>query len=274
MDNDIHIDDFEKYIRQEETPNKEKGYLWQTAIGLQAVDGLKPSEYLIETARKHIEGDITIEEAKKLIDGYYTSKTLHKDTENRQEEADKVSTRIAEILSENTFSFSPVEYINIHKQLFEGVFDHAGKIRDYNISKKEWVLKGESVLYAGAKNILSTLDYDFNQETLFNYKKITLLDSIKHIAKFVSDIWQIHPFGEGNTRTTAVFTIKYLRNLGFNVNNDAFAKHSWYFRNALVRANYNNLQKGIFATNEYLELFFFNLLLNENNELKNRDLLV
>lgn len=268
------MNDFEEYIRQGEPQKREKGYAWQTAIGLQAVDDLKPSEYLIQTARQHIEGDITIEEAKQLIDSYYQSKTVRADIEDRTEEADKVSARIAEILSENTFTFSPVEYITIHRRLFQGIYKFAGKIRDYNITKKEWVLKGETVLYASADSIRETLDYDFGQEKDFSYKDLNINDAITHIAKFISGVWQIHAFGEGNTRTTAVFTIKYLRTFGFDISNEAFANHSWYFRNALVRANYNNLSKGIYATTEYIEAFFRNLILSENNELKNRTMLV
>ena len=246
------MNDFEEYIRQGEPQKREKGYAWQTAIGLQAVDDLKPSEYLIQTARQHIEGDITIEEAKQLIDSYYQSKTVRADIEDRTEEADKVSARIAEILSEKTFTFSPVEYITIHRRLFQGIYKFAGKVRDYNITKKEWVLKGETVLYASADSIRETLDYDFMQEKNFSYKDLNISDAITHIAKFISGVWQIHAFGEGNTRTTAVFTIKYLRTFGFDISNEAFANHSWYFRNALVRANYNNLSKGIYATTEYI----------------------
>lgn len=268
------MNDFEEYIRQSEPHKREKGYAWQTAIGLQAVDGLKTSDYLIQTARQHIEGDITIEEAKQLVDSYYQSKSVRTHVEDRTEEADKVSARIAEILSENTFSFSPVEYISIHRRLFEGVFGHAGRIRDYNITKKEWVLKGETVLYASAGSIRETLDYDFAQEKKFSYQNLPLLEAVNHIAQFVSGLWQIHAFGEGNTRTTAVFTIKYLRTFGFDINNDAFARHSWYFRNALVRANYSNLRQGVFSTTEYLERFFRNLLLGENNDLRNRQLLI
>ena len=264
------MNDFEEYIRQGEPQKREKGYAWQTAIGLQAVDDLKPSEYLIQTARQHIEGDITIGEAKQLIDNYYQSKTFRSDVEDRTEEADKVSARIAEILSEKTFTFSPVEYITIHRRLFQGIYKFAGKIRDYNISKKEWVLGGETVLYASADSIRETLDYDFSQEKQFSYKNLNINDAISHIAKFISGVWQIHAFGEGNTRTTAVFTIKYLRTFGFEISNDAFANHSWYFRNALVRANYNNLSKGVYATTEYIEAFFRNLILSEHNELKNR----
>ena len=266
------MNDFEEYIRQSEPHKREKGYAWQTAIGLQVVDGLKPSEYLKEKARQHIEGDITIDEVKQLVDSYYKSKVARSSSEDRTEEADKVSARITEILSENTFTFSPIEYLAIHRHLFEGIFSHAGQIRDYNITKNEWVLKGATVLYASAGSIRETLEYDFSQEKIFDYKNLNIDEAIRHIARFVSGIWQIHAFGEGNTRTTAVFTIKYLHTFGFNFSNETFANHSWYFRNALVRANYNDLTKGVYATTEFLEKFFRNLILNEQNELKNRNL--
>lgn len=266
------MNDFEEYIRQSEPHKREKGYAWQTAIGLQAVDGLKPSEYLKEKARQHIEGDITIDEVKQLVDSYYKSKVARSSSEDRTEEADKVSARITEILSENTFTFSPIEYLAIHRHLFEGIFSHAGQIRDYNITKNEWVLKGATVLYASAGSIRETLEYDFSQEKIFDYKNLNIDEAIRHIARFVSGIWQIHAFGEGNTRTTAVFTIKYLHTFGSNFSNETFANHSWYFRNALVRANYNDLTKGVYATTEFLEKFFRNLILNEQNELKNRNL--
>ena len=255
--------DFEEYIRQSEPHKREKGYAWQTAIGLQAVDGLTTSDYLRETARQHIEGDITIEEVKQLINRYYESKTARKDVEDRTEEADKVSARITELLSEQSFTFSPLEYIAIHRRLFEGIYPHAGTIRDYNITKKEWVLDGETVLYAGADSIRETLDYDFAREKEYDYQQHGTAEAVSHIAQFISDLWQIHPFGEGNTRTTAVFTIKYLRTFGFDISNETFADYSWYFRNALVRANYNNIPKGIFATTQFLEAFFRNLILNE-----------
>jgi fido (protein-threonine AMPylation protein) len=265
--------DFEEYIRQVEPDKKEKGIIWQTAIGLQQVDGLKPSAYLIETAKQNIEGDITFDEVKNRIDAYY--KTLPNrqiDTDDRTEEADKVSARIAEILSEKTFSFSPAEYLTIHRRLFSELYPFAGKIRDYNITKSEWVLGGETVLYAGADNIRSTLEYDFEQEKKFDYKGLSKQQIIEHIAHFTAYLWQIHIFGEGNTRTTAVFLIKYLRTLGFEVNNDLFTQHSWYFRNALVRANYQDLSRNIHRTDRYLIRFLSNLLLKENNVLKNREL--
>ena len=264
-------DPFQEYLKEDEPDKVSKGYVWSTAIGLQAVDGLKPSKYLIDTAIQNIEGKITLKEAQNLIDSYYEERLEDLDDE-RAEEADKVSTRIAEILSETAFSFSPNEYISIHRKLFQGVYKYAGKIRDYNITKKEWVLDGATVIYGSASELRATLEYDFSQEKSFSYKGLSMNDIIHHLAIFVSRLWQIHIFGEGNTRTTAVFFIKYLRTLGFSVTNDIFADNAWYFRNALVRANYTNLQKEIYATTEYLELFLKNLLLNEKNELHNRNL--
>lgn len=262
-------DIFEEYLREKEPQKKEKGYAWHTAIGLQAVDGLKTSDYLIDTAKRNIEGDITFEEADRLIHSYYKENISHTGND-RTEEADKVSVRIAQLISEKSFVMSPAQYMSIHARLFEGVYKHAGKIRDYNISKSEWVLDGDTVMYGGASDLRATLDYDISQERDFSYKNLSLEQTIKHLAVFISRLWQIHVFSEGNTRTTAVFFIKYLRTLGFDVTNDIFAENAWYFRNALVRANYTNLQKGVHETTEYLEAFLRNLLLGESNELKNR----
>lgn len=259
-----------EYIRQGEPDKVDKSNAWKTAIGLQDVDGLKPSAYLIETAKDHIEGKISITEADKRIHSYYEERKERNEIEEDTKEADIVSVRITKLLGEKTFQFSPVEWQNIHRKLFEGVFDHAGKIRDYNITKKEWVLKGDTVMYASYDSILDTLDYDFSQERNFSYEGLTIEESVRHIAKFTSGIWQIHPFGEGNTRSTAVFIIKYLKTFGFTVSNETFAENSWYFRNALVRANYNDWQNGVHATTEFLEMFFENLLMNAGHELKNR----
>ncbi|HAO08935.1 MAG TPA: cell filamentation protein Fic [Chryseobacterium sp.] len=266
------MDNFEEYLRQGEPKKAEKAKLWKTAIGLQQVDGLKPSEYLIETAKQNIEGDITIEEVKQRIDSYYKQHPTTSPDEDRTEEADKVSARIAEILSEQTFTFSPAEYLTIHRRLFKGIYKFAGKIRDYNITKKEWVLNGETVLYGSAESLKATLEYDFEQEKRFSYKGLSKQETIEHIAHFISYLWQIHVFGEGNTRTTAIFLIKYLRTFGFELNNDLFAEHSWYFRNALVRANYKNYINNIHTTSEFLLRFFENLLLGENHTLKNREM--
>lgn len=269
------MSEFDEYIRQGEPGKKEKAAAWQTAIGLQDVDGLKPSAYLIDTAKKHIEGDITIDDVKQMLDSYYKSKTARIEVEyERTEEADKVSARIEELLTEKSFSFSSEYLARIHRHLFQGIFKFAGRYRDYDITKREWVLGGDTVLYASSSMIPETLNYDFSQEKTVNYASLSIDKAIEHISKFISGIWQIHPFGEGNTRTTAVFTMKYLQSFGFEVKNDMFKDHSWYFRNALVRANYNNYPKGIQATDEFLILFFRNLILDEKNELRNRNLLV
>lgn len=260
---------FEEYSKDKEPAKYYKSYAWKTAIGLQQVDGLEPSEYLIKTAEQNINGDISFDDAHALISSYYkTSKTKA----DRTEEADKVSVRIAQIISENSFVFSPVELMTIHKRLFEGIYSHAGRLRDYNITKDEWVLDGDTVTYGNAFNLRETLEYDFGVEKNFNYNGLSTEQIISHIARFISNLWQIHIFGEGNTRTTAVFLIKYLGKLGFNVTNDIFAENSWYFRNALVRANYNNRAKGVFETTKYLELFLRNLLLGEDNILSNREM--
>lgn len=258
-----------EYIKQGEPEKKEKAKTWETAIGLQDVDGLKPSEYLLDTAKEHIEGNINIDEAKKRINNYYEQSTERKSEENT-EEADKVSVRIAEILSEKAFNFSPTEMLNIHKRLFTGIYKEAGKYRDYNFTKKEWILNDDTVTYSSYETLKETIEYNFDQERNFSYKDLSLDESIGHLSRFISDIWQVHPFCEGNTRTTAVFLIKYLRTFGFNVNDEVFADNSWYFRNALVRANYKNYDKNVFEDISFLEKFFYNLLTNTKYELKNR----
>ena len=262
--------DFESYIREGEPDKKEKSIAWSIATGLQQVDGLTPSVFLYETAKRNIEGEISIEEARKLVDSYYESKTARAEDDDDKEEADKVSTRIVQILRDKTFDFSPAYYIHIHKKIFEDVFKFAGTIRDYNITKKEWILNSDTVYYADAYDIKEALDYVITKERNFDYSNLSTEEAVKHLTRFTSDIWQIHPFVEGNTRTTAIFIIKYLRFLHFIENTEPFEKHSWYFRNALVRANYDNFPKGIFKSFDYLEIFFRNVILNENNELKNR----
>ena len=259
-----------EYIKQGEPTKVEKTKAWETAIGLQEVDGLEPSKYLIKTAKEHIEGTIDIKQAKKRIDEYYEVQGSRKNFEKESEEADKVAVRITEILSEKAFNLSPTELLNIHKRLFKEVFDGAGVYRDYNFTKKEWVLNGDTVIYAPFDTIKETLEYDFDQEKNFLYKGLSLDESIKHLCKFTSNIWQVHPFCEGNTRTTAVFMIKYLRTFGFNINDEVFAENSWYFRNSLVRANYKNFEENVFEDTSFLEKFFYNLLTNANYELKNR----
>ena len=269
-DNINEFASFDEYLRQGEPLQKERAENWKTAIGLQAVDGLQPSAYLIDVAKRNIEGEITLDETRKLIDSYYQSKTVRTPKDEDEEEADKVSANIAKILASKTFAFNTNGYVSLHRRIFEGVFKHAGEIRQYDISKKEWVLEGDSVNYLNWEDLRRALDWDIEQEKNFSYKGLTDDEKIEHIAKFISGFWQIHAFREGNTRTTAIFTIQYLRSLGYEVNNEMFAKHSWYFRNALVRANYRNIQKGIDYSPIYLVRFFRNLLLKDSWVLKNR----
>lgn len=259
------------YIKVGEPNEALKAKAWETAIGLQDVDGLKTSKYLIDTAKEHIEGNIDIKEVENRINQYYkVLDNRKKEEKENTEEADKVAVRITEILSDKSFNFNPTELISIHKRLFSGIYKHAGKIRNYNIEKEEWVLKGDTVIYASYETIMDSLQYDFLQEKNFSYKDLSLEESIKHLSRFTSNIWQVHPFCEGNTRTTAVFIIKYLRTFGFDINDDVFAKSSWYFRNSLVRANYKKFDSNIFEDISFLEKFFYNLLTDSKYELKNK----
>jgi prophage maintenance system killer protein len=233
---DIKKDPFEKYIRQSEPSKHELGYAWYTAMGLQAVDGLDTSDYLKNIAKQNIEGEITLSQAGRLIESYY-EESKERDAD-RTKEADIVSARIAAILSERRLFFQCLSI----SEFTEGCL----------------------------KESTPMLEYDIRTENEYEYPLNSISAIIPHLARFVSRLWQIHAFGEGNTRTTAVFFIKYLKSMGFDVTNDIFAANSWYFRNSLVRANYNDLSKGIRETTEYLELFLRNLLLGESNELKNR----
>ena len=273
MSDQLYIN-FDEYIRQGEPAQRERADAWRVAIGLQAVDGLKTSEYLHQTARRNIEGEITIDEARELVKQYYVSKTTHDEDDADKEEADRVSGNIAKLLQTDAFTYSVAGLAAIHRAIFEGVFKHAGRFRDYDISKKEWVLQWDSVLYGRWQDLKMTIEYDLEQERQFDYTGLDKGQIIEHLARFVAGLWQIHPFAEGNTRATAVFTIKYLRYLGFSVNNDLFERHSWYFRNALVRANYRNVVKGVEREPLFLIRFFRNLLLGENNELKNRYMMI
>ncbi len=265
----MHKDPFEEYIRQGESSQYEKAQAWKTAIGLQAVDGLTPSAYLVELAKKNIEGEMSLQALQTLLENYYES---YPNSQDRTAEADIVSLRISELLLEKAFSFTPSEYLSIHRRLFDDIYPHAGSMRDYNISKKEWVLDGNTMTYGSVSELGATLLYDIEQEKSFSYANLDMSESIQHLATFIARLWQIHVFGEGNTRTTTVFFIKYLRTLGFTVTNDMFADHAWYFRNALVRANYQNLKLGVYRTTEYLERFLRNLLLDEDHVLSNRSM--
>ena len=268
-----NMEDYSEYIIQGEPDKRERVRNWMTAIGLQDVDDLKPSQYFLDTVKQNIEGKITLEEVRRLVDQYYTTKEGLQQ-EKRTEEADKVAVRIAELIAHKTFSFRPNCLASIHRHLFEGIYKFAGTYRDYNITKPELVLRGDTVRYESGNMISDTLEYEFDTEKKFSYEGLTMPEMVKHISRFIANVWQIHPFGEGNTRTTAVFAIQFLRHLGFEVTNEIFAENSKYFRNSLVRANYTNMQYGITETTEYLERFFRNLLMGEQNELKSRYVIV
>lgn len=261
---------FDEYYDEAVEPGKrERAFAWATAIGLQDVDGLRPSKYLIKTAKRHIEGEITAAEARRLVDEYYETKVGH-DVPADAKEADKVAARIVAIVNMPGFRLSPEYLIGLHAQIFDGVFAHAGKLREVQLTKKEWVLNGDTVEYAPYFDIERSLEYDFEKEKKFRYAGLSGDAKIAHFAAFISGIWQIHPFREGNTRTTGLFAIKYLQSRGYEVTNDLFYEKSWYFRNALVRANYENGKLNVEKTQLPLEEFFKVLLFGEEIELKNR----
>ncbi|MCI8393729.1 MAG: cell filamentation protein Fic [Clostridia bacterium] len=269
------MSDEENYIIENETTDAiKKQEYWETGIGLNKVDNLEPSKYLLELSQKNINGDLKYYEVEKLLKSYYETQDTSNTKIQNEKECDLVSLRIASMLEDKSFGFSPVTLKNIHKYLFKDIYDFAGNYRDYNITKKENILNGDTVKYVNYQDINSYFEYDFNNEKEFDYSQLDKSELVSHIAKFTSSIWQVHPFGEGNTRTVAVFIEKYLNNMGFNVNNTMFKENSLYFRNALVRSNYGNIPKGIYPTFDYLIMFFENLLENKAHELKNRELYV
>ena len=272
------------YFKAEEPGRRARADAWATAIGLQKVDGLTPSQFLFDTAKDHIEGRITQNQARRRIHDYYAAgagrppyqdaKAEATKPDPAKEEADKVSERIVAVINDGGFEFTPEYFISIHAKLFKGVLPSAGKLRAVNIRKREWVLKDDSVTYGSADTIKQSLIRDFIDEREFDYGGKTPRKIIPHFARFIAQIWQLHPFGEGNTRTTAVFTIKYLNSLGYRVTNNMFRDNSWYFRNALVRANYADYARDVKRDWSCLESFFRNLLLGEKNEMKSRYLLI
>ena len=265
----------ENYIIEEETTDTvKKQEYWDTGIGLNKVDNLKPSKYLLDLSKKNINGELKYYEVEDLIKTYYETQDTNAANINEEKECDLVSLRIAMLLEDKSFGFSPITLKNIHNFLFKDIYDFAGQYRTYNITKKEDILNNDTVKYVNYQDIESYFEYDFKEEKDFDYSKVNNDELILHIAKFTSSIWQVHPFGEGNTRTTAVFIEKYLNTMGFNINNDMFKNDSLYFRNALVRSNYGNIPKGIYPTFDYLVLFFENLLQNKNHKLDNKDLYI
>lgn len=256
------LGEFDQYFEQPNPSCHEKAAAWKTAIGLQAVDGLQPSQYLLQEAKRNIEGEVSIEELRKNLYSYYERKAARGESDPPTEEADKVSANISQYLSKRTINFSVPGFLLTHRAVFNGVFPFAGEIRTCNLTKKEWVLNGDSVYYMDFDDILAGLEYDLGREKKFRYSGLSASERLAHLADFTAGLWQIHAFREGNTRTVAVFMIQYLRSMGFEVNNNLFADNSWYFRNALVRAVYRNVRINIDPEPKYLIRFLGNLLLN------------
>ena len=261
---------------QEET--KPKGYIkqlqWDMAIGLQQVDNLKPSKYLEQISEKNILGELTIKEVEQSLREYYTTKEKQNDINHNELECDFVSMRIVELLDQDNFELSVDHLKYIHKYLFQDVYEFAGEFRKIDFSKHEKILNNDSVAYGDCKTLAESLEYDISLEKEKDYKDMSIVEVIKNITDFTSNIWQVHPFREGNTRTTAVFIEKYLISLGYNVDNSLFKDKSVYFRNALVRSNYFNNYLNIKEDKSYLIKFYENLLLGKNNNLHSEDLIV
>ena len=258
--------------------NNSKGYIkqleWDMAIGLQEVDNLKPSKYLEELIEKSILGELTIEEVEKNLKDYYIEKEKQNSINYNELECDFVSMRIVELLEKDDFELS-VDYLKyIHKYLFQDVYEFAGEFRNINFSKHEKILNNDSVAYGDYKTLKESLEYDISLEKEKNYKDMSIVNVIKNITDFSSSIWQVHPFREGNTRTTALFIEKYLISLSYNVDNSLFKDKSVYFRNALVRSNYFNNNLNIKEDKSYLIKFYENLLLGKNNNLYSEDLII
>ena len=268
------MDKLDERYKTEKTPSKRGKYAnWTAAKGLQQVDNLTTSPYLDEVAQRDIEGEIDAYRAKELIDSYYHTIAKAEEIE-RHAEADMVAARINILISEQAFTLSTEELVDIHARLFEGVFEFAGRIRTRNIIKYEWVLAGDTVTYGNAYNLRANVDSLMKKERLAPFRQMDDEERICHLAQFCADLWQLHPFDEGNTRTTAVFMIKYLRSRGYDVDNTLFQDNSRYFRNALVRANYTNLKKNIFEERVFLDNFFIDLVDGTRHEMKSRYLLV
>ena len=263
-----------EYIVKETPEYYEKQLQWDMAIGLQEVDNLKPSKYLEKLLLENVTGEKTIYEVENELKQYYDEKDITDKTIQEEYECDLVSTRIVQLLSVNNFELS-VDYIKyIHEYLFKDIYEYAGEFRKVDITKHERILNNDSVSYGDCKLLEQSLEYDISLEKNKNYKEMNIVDVINNITNFSSNIWQIHPFREGNTRTTAVFIEMYLVSLGYNVDNTMFKEKSVYYRNAMVRSNYFNNYLNIKQDNSFLIKFYENLLLGKNNNLHSRDLIV
>ena len=262
------------YIEEEYSLNYVKQLQWDAAIGLQEVDSLKPSKYLKKLSEENVNGEKTIYEVEHELKEYYIEKEKINDINHNELECDLVSTRIVQLLEDEKFKLSVDFLIYIHGYLFKDIYDFAGQFRKIDFSKHELILNNDSALYGDCKTLKESLEYDISLERVKNYKEMNIVEVINNITDFSSRIWQTHPFREGNTRTTAIFIIKYLISLGYQVDNTLFKDKSVYFRNALVRSNYFNNEKNVRDDNSYLIKFYENLLLGKNNNLQSKDLIV
>ena len=268
------LEDFGEYLNQGNPDIKEKAYVWAAALGLQATDGLRTSYEMRRTARQYIEGRLTIDEVRQHINEYYKSNPPATTDKEKEQEADKVACNIADVLFNKRLDFSTDGYLNLHRQIFDGVYDHAGQLRATDIVKSEWVLEKDTVFYLHWEELRMALDSNFQFERNQHYDELNKEDLLEWIAFFTAGIWHIHPFNEGNTRTIAVFSILLLRPLGYDIHTDIFADHSWYFRNAMVRANYMNELKHIHVNPDFLIRFYRNWMFGDQWDLRNRYLAI
>ena len=268
------LEDFGEYLNQGNPDIKEKAYVWAAALGLQATDGLRTSYEMRRTARQYIEGRLTIDEVRQHINEYYKSNPPATTDKEKEQEADKVACNIADVLFNKRLEFSTDGYLNLHRQIFDGVYDHAGQLRATDIVKSEWVLEKDTVFYLHWEELRMALDSNFQFERNQHYDELNKEDLLEWIAFFTAGIWHIHPFNEGNTRTIAVFSILLLRPLGYDIHTDVFADHSWYFRNAMVRANYMNELKHIHVNPDFLIRFYRNWMFGDQWDLRNRYLAI
>jgi len=268
------LEDFGEYLNQGNPDIKEKAYVWAAALGLQATDGLRTSYEMRRTARQYIEGRLTIDEVRQHINEYYKTNPPATTDKEKEQEADKVACNIADVLFNKQLDFSTDGYLNLHRQIFDGVYDHAGQLRSNDIVKSEWVLEKDTVFYLHWEELRLALDSNFQFERNIHYDELRGKELLEWIAFFTAGIWHIHPFNEGNTRTIAVFSILLLRPLGYDIHTDVFADHSWYFRNAMVRANYMNELKHIHVNPDFLIRFYRNWMFGDQWDLRNRYLAI
>ncbi len=281
------LDNFAYLRATEHTSKAQRKHCWAVAIGLQAVDGLRVSTYLEDQARSYISGEKTLEEVGALVRAYHSAENSNEthdiDSDNKTsndnckgfEEADLVSQRIAELLARGAFYLAPEMLVDIHRYLFQDLDQaiyHAGEFKTERMVKQEEILNGDSVLYADPLTYDMSLKGAFASEAAKAYGAFTN-DELKSFCHTISFLWQIHPFYEGNTRAIAVFSELYLNYLGFQVENEPFAQHARYYRDALVRAMYRNAAAGIFPDDRYLVAFYENLLGFSHNELNREELM-